>query len=186
VNREFRPLLRMTFPQGISDLTAAWKPSERLFRSWLLLAGIFPIDYDDVVFEEVEPGRRFLERSSLLTQRVWEHERTIESTPALLPIAFALCRGCRGLRGSTAPSLERCSGGAIATCVAYLARRLPNKALQLTRHSVLQSCLVAFGYGAPPRARYQSAGSQLSARSVRRQRSGWIPLVRSSASPRCR
>jgi hypothetical protein len=71
----------MTFPQGISDLTAAWKPSERLFRSWLLLAGIFPIDYDDVVFEEVEPGRRFLERSSLLTQRVWEHERTIESTP---------------------------------------------------------------------------------------------------------
>ena len=68
----------MTFPSGISDLTAAWRPGERLFRSWLLVAGVLPIEYDDVTFEEVEPGRRFLERSSLLTQRVWEHERIIE------------------------------------------------------------------------------------------------------------
>jgi hypothetical protein len=81
VNREFQPLLRMTFPSDISDLTAAWQPGERLCRSWLLLAGFVPIDYDDLVFEEVEPGQRFLERSSLLSQRVWEHERLIE--PAL-------------------------------------------------------------------------------------------------------
>lgn len=80
VNREFRPLLRMTFPPGISDLTAGWRPGERLFRSWLLVAGLLPVEYDDLVFAEVEPGRRFLERSSLLTQRVWEHERIIEST----------------------------------------------------------------------------------------------------------
>ena len=78
VNREFRPLLRMTFPSGISDLTAASRPGKRLFRSWLLLAGVVPIEYDDIVFEEVEPGRRFLERSSLFTQRVWEHERIIK------------------------------------------------------------------------------------------------------------
>lgn len=69
----------MTFPSGISDLTAASRPGERLCRSWLLLAGVVPIEYDDIVFEEVEPGRRFLERSALFTQRVWEHERTIES-----------------------------------------------------------------------------------------------------------
>jgi hypothetical protein len=68
----------MTFPSGISDLTAASQPGKRLFRSWLLLAGVVPIEYDDIVFEEVEPGRRFLERSSLFTQRVWEHERIIE------------------------------------------------------------------------------------------------------------
>jgi hypothetical protein len=49
-----------------------------MFRSWLLFLGIVPIEYDDVVFEEVEPGRRFLERSALLTQRVWEHERLVE------------------------------------------------------------------------------------------------------------
>jgi hypothetical protein len=68
----------MTFPPGISDLTAGWRPGERLFRSWLLVAGLVPVDFDDVVFAEIEPGRRFLERSSLLTQRLWEHERVIE------------------------------------------------------------------------------------------------------------
>jgi len=70
----------MTFPPGINDLTAAWRPGERLFRSWLLVGGLLPVEYDDVVFQEVEPGQRFLERSSLLTQRLWEHERTIEPT----------------------------------------------------------------------------------------------------------
>ncbi|NNL65012.1 MAG: hypothetical protein HKP30_02090 [Myxococcales bacterium] len=78
VNREFRPFLRMTFPAHVSDLTAGWQPGERRFRSWLLLAGVVPVDYDDLVFEEVEPGRRFLERSTLWSQRVWEHERVIE------------------------------------------------------------------------------------------------------------
>lgn len=71
----------MTFPPDISDLTAGWRPGKRLFRSWLLVAGLVPVDYDDVVFAEVEPGRRFLERSSLLTQRLWEHERVIEPAP---------------------------------------------------------------------------------------------------------
>ena len=78
VNRELRPLLRMTFPPGVSDLTASWRPGERLFRSWLLLGGLLPVEYDDVAFSEVEPGRRFLELSSLLSQRVWAHERIIE------------------------------------------------------------------------------------------------------------
>jgi ligand-binding SRPBCC domain-containing protein len=78
VNRELRPVLRMIFPPGITDLTASWEPGRCLFRSWLLLGCLLPIEYDDVVFEEVESGRRFLERSALLTQRVWEHERIIE------------------------------------------------------------------------------------------------------------
>lgn len=78
VNREFRPLLRMTFPRGTVDVTAGWKPGERQFRSWLLVAGFLPVDYDDLAFAEVEPGRRFLERSALLSQRRWEHERVIE------------------------------------------------------------------------------------------------------------
>lgn len=81
VNREFRPLLRMTFPPGIRDLTAAREPGERLFRSWLVLGGVLPVEYDDVSFAEVEPGVRFLERSSMLSQRVWEHERVIEPDP---------------------------------------------------------------------------------------------------------
>ncbi len=79
VNRELRPLLRMTFPAGTTDLTAGWQPGERQFRSWILLLGLIPVEYDDLVFEEVEPERRFLERSTLLSQRVWEHERTVEA-----------------------------------------------------------------------------------------------------------
>ena len=81
VNRELRPLLRMTFPSGTSDLTAGWRAGERRFRSWLLLAGLLPVEYDDVAFVEVEPGHRFLERSVLLSQRVWEHERIVEPAP---------------------------------------------------------------------------------------------------------
>jgi hypothetical protein len=81
VNRELFPLLRMTFPTDTGVLTEGWRPGKRMFRSWLLLAGILPLDYDDVTFIEVEPGRRFLERSPLLSQRVWEHERTIDSVP---------------------------------------------------------------------------------------------------------
>lgn len=81
VNRELRPLLRMTFPPGATDLTGAWRPGERLFRSWILLFGVLPVEYDDLGFVEVEPGRRFLERSRLLSQRIWEHERSIDPAP---------------------------------------------------------------------------------------------------------
>ncbi|MDJ0847031.1 MAG: hypothetical protein QNK04_01480 [Myxococcota bacterium] len=79
VNRELGPLLHMTFPSGTRDLTASWQPGQRQFRSWLLALRLVPVEYDDVVFVEVEPGRRFLERSSMWTQRVWEHERTVEA-----------------------------------------------------------------------------------------------------------
>ncbi len=78
LNREFRPLLRMTFPPGVGDVTDSWRPGERRFRSWMLLGGLLPVEYDDLVFCEVERGRRFLERSSMWSQRVWEHERVIE------------------------------------------------------------------------------------------------------------
>ncbi|MGH0035719.1 MAG: hypothetical protein ACQGVK_11905 [Myxococcota bacterium] len=78
VNRELRPLLRMSFPDDVENIVACWRPGERVFRSWLLLGGFLPVDYDDLAIVEVEPGRRFLERSSLLSQRVWEHERIVE------------------------------------------------------------------------------------------------------------
>jgi ligand-binding SRPBCC domain-containing protein len=79
VNDELWPLLRMTHPAGMDRLDA--QPiamGERLFRSWLLLFGLLPVDYDDLAFEAVEPGRGFRERSVLASQRVWRHERTLE------------------------------------------------------------------------------------------------------------
>jgi hypothetical protein len=80
INREFHPILRMTFPPGVTDVVAAWRPGAPPVRSWMLLGGVLPVEYDDLSFAVVEPGRRFLERSVLLSQRVWEHERLIEPT----------------------------------------------------------------------------------------------------------
>ena len=40
---------------------------------------MIPVDYDEIGLERIEPGRGFLERSTMLTQRLWEHERTIEA-----------------------------------------------------------------------------------------------------------
>lgn len=77
VNKEFWPVLRMTFPPGLEDLTSSVPAGERLGRCWLLLGGFLPIERDDVTFVEVDPGRRFLERSTMLMQRVWEHERMV-------------------------------------------------------------------------------------------------------------
>lgn len=91
VNREFHPFLRMTFPAGLGDITAGWQPGRRLFRSWLLLAGILPVEYDDIRLKEVEPGRRFLERSTMLLQRVWEHERVIEPVGAGCRVTDRVC-----------------------------------------------------------------------------------------------
>lgn len=79
VNAELRPLARMTYPREISRLDATVVPlGQRLFRSWILLFGVLPVDYDDLTLVRVEPGRGFLENSSLLSQRRWVHERLLD------------------------------------------------------------------------------------------------------------
>ena len=79
VNHELGPWFRMTAPEGVNDIDPAAIPlGERWFRSWILCLGVLPIDYDDLTLLRVEPGRGFLERSKMLSQRVWEHERTLE------------------------------------------------------------------------------------------------------------
>jgi len=82
VNAEFWPFLRMTFPSATRDVTSGWQPGRRLFRSWILLFGILPVEYDDFGFEEVDVGRRFLETSEMLSQQEWIHEREIKETLA--------------------------------------------------------------------------------------------------------
>jgi hypothetical protein len=79
VNRELFPLARMTHPRGVESLGATEVPlGKRAFRSWILFLGFLPIDYDDLTFLELEPGR-FLERSPMLTQREWQHERRVHA-----------------------------------------------------------------------------------------------------------
>lgn len=79
VTDELHPWLRMTHPPGIDQIDLAAVPlGRRWFRSRILLFGVIPVDYDDLTIVELEPGRRFLERSRMLSLRVWQHERTVE------------------------------------------------------------------------------------------------------------
>lgn len=79
VNDEMRPLMRMTVPRGLDDFNIEdAELGVPIGRSWVLLFGLVPFDYDDLTLVRVEPGRGFLERSRMLSQRLWEHERTIE------------------------------------------------------------------------------------------------------------
>ena len=78
VNDELRPFVRMTSPREgtIDDLPLG----EVAFRSVLLAGGFVPFDVHFLRLEERAEGR-FLERSSSLLQRVWEHERTVVAVP---------------------------------------------------------------------------------------------------------
>ena len=79
INDELRPIMRMTMPAGLERLDAAAIELGRpLGRSWVLLFGLIPIDYDEITLVRLEEGRGFLERSRMLSQRTWEHERTLE------------------------------------------------------------------------------------------------------------
>jgi len=81
VNDELMPLMRMTAPPDVRRLEPEQVVlGERICRSWVLLFGILPFDYDDLVLVELEPGRGFHERSTMLSMRSWEHERWIAPT----------------------------------------------------------------------------------------------------------
>lgn len=78
INDELRPILRMTMPPGLRDKTVATvEVGVELGRSWILLGGLIPVDYDDLKLAELGPGMRFLERSRTLTFSVWQHERVV-------------------------------------------------------------------------------------------------------------
>lgn len=80
VNYELGPVLKMTMPPGARGgrTIADMAPGERLGRSWLLLGGVLPVDYDDIGIAELGP-RRFQERSRMLSMSIWEHERVVEA-----------------------------------------------------------------------------------------------------------
>ena len=87
INDELRPVLRMTMPKGMDGATIDEVPvGETLGRSWILLGGVLPVDYDDLCLTELEvPANlkgsdpfRFQERSRTATFAVWSHERIVE------------------------------------------------------------------------------------------------------------
>jgi ligand-binding SRPBCC domain-containing protein len=82
VNDELRPLFRMTAPRSLrAGGLAQVQIGRRICRSWVLLFGVLPVDYDDITLVRLEAPSAFLERSPMLSQHVWEHERTLEEVP---------------------------------------------------------------------------------------------------------
>ncbi len=79
VNRELAPWVRMTTPRSARGRTIDDVPLDRVaFTSVLLALGVLPFDLHRLRLVERVPGRGFLERSSSLLQRTWQHERTVE------------------------------------------------------------------------------------------------------------
>jgi ligand-binding SRPBCC domain-containing protein len=109
VNHELGPLLRMTAPSDIRDIDPEQVPlGRRWFRSWVLLFGVVPVDYDDLTIMEIEVGRRFLERSSMATMRVWQHERILEPAGNATHVTDRLTFTTRrGVPGPLAPVVIR-------------------------------------------------------------------------------
>lgn len=78
INHELAPLLRMTVPAAAKGRSIAqFAAGDRVGRSWLLALRLMPIDFDDIRLAELDPGRRFLEDSRMLSMRRWRHERTL-------------------------------------------------------------------------------------------------------------
>ena len=125
INDELAPVLRMTVPRGLRGRTIGdVKVGETLGRSWILLGGLLPVDYDDLGLAELEPGRRFLERSSMLSMRVWQHERIVEpaddrSSRVTDRLGFELRRPLAWI-----PGAERLAAAIVAALFRHRHRRL--------------------------------------------------------------
>lgn len=78
INFELMPVMRMTIPPELQGKAIHELPlQQKIGRSWLLLFGFLPIDFDDITIAELEEGHRFLERSTMMSMSAWEHERTL-------------------------------------------------------------------------------------------------------------
>ncbi|MGO4613538.1 hypothetical protein AB4305_16690 [Nocardia sp. 2YAB30] len=78
INAELRPYLKMTVPQPFRGRTIAdIEPGTNLGRSFFLLFGLVPIDFDDITVAEIDAGTRFREQSTMMSMSVWVHERTL-------------------------------------------------------------------------------------------------------------
>jgi ligand-binding SRPBCC domain-containing protein len=81
ISQELAPILKMTAPKRITDIgDVKVQPGQRLFRSWVLLFGILPIDRSDLTLLRLEAGKGFLEQSPMLSMSLWRHERQLEAS----------------------------------------------------------------------------------------------------------
>jgi len=80
INDEMRPWMTMSMPRGTEDLSIdSIDLGVPVGRAWIRLFGVLPIDYDHLCLVALEPGRSFHEKSTMLSMRSWQHERTLTS-----------------------------------------------------------------------------------------------------------
>ena len=72
---EMGPVLKLDFPEGMTHIP---RDGSTLGRP---LFGVVPVDLSRLTFTEMEPGRRFVEQSPLLSMKSWRHERIITPSP---------------------------------------------------------------------------------------------------------
>ena len=75
---EMAPIMKMTAPASSTQLAdVTLKLGEPLFRSWVLLYGVIPIDRSDLTLISIDPGKGFVEESPMLSMKLWRHQRSI-------------------------------------------------------------------------------------------------------------
>ena len=76
ISQELHPLVRMSAPANIHNLAdVKVQPGTRLFRSYLFLFGILPMDYSDLTLVDFDPLHSFKEQSPMGSMKLWIHER---------------------------------------------------------------------------------------------------------------
>jgi hypothetical protein len=127
VNYELRPLLRMTIPGRWSAATLDEVPlNEPLGRSWILLGGVLPVDFDDLCLIERGPGHRFQEQSKTSTLSPWRHERTVIADGDGCTITDRLQFAPRGLLRHL-PGMTRLASGVVRFLFGHRHRRLARR-----------------------------------------------------------
>jgi ligand-binding SRPBCC domain-containing protein len=124
INDELRPWMTMSVPRGAESMTVDTIPiGAPIGRAWLRLFGVLPFDYDRLSIVELDPGRRFLEQSTMLSMRRWQHQRsltprddrstvvadriTFEPRAVLTPAERLIARGLRALFAHRHARLQR-------------------------------------------------------------------------------
>lgn len=120
IAKEMSPILRMSAPKGMRNIASIpFEPGVPMFRSWIRLGGILPIDFSDLTLLSLSLGEGFVEQSRMGSMRLWRHERRI----------FPHGSGCRIIDTLT---IEPRLGGQLA--VAFVRKFFAHRHNQLRKH----------------------------------------------------
>ena len=80
VQTELWPIMKMTAPKSVVKMTdVSVEMGKPLFRSWVFLFGVVPVDRSDLTLLSLDTGSGFVEESPMLSMKLWRHERRIST-----------------------------------------------------------------------------------------------------------